>query len=79
MKKWMKKSCNANLSMIAKRYNISEIFAKVLVNRGLYTWQAMDTYLFPDITAMHQPQKMKDLQKAGDILDEKIKQNESNT
>ncbi len=72
----MKKSCNANLSMIAKRYNISEIFAKVLVNRGLYTWQAMDTYLFPDITAMHQPQKMKDLQKAGDILDEKIKQNE---
>ena len=52
MKNWMTTRCNANLKMIAKRYNITEIMAEILVKRGLHTWDAMDKYLFPDIEAM---------------------------
>ena len=33
MKQWMYKKCNADTAAIAKRYNISEVFARVLVNR----------------------------------------------
>lgn len=68
MKRWVSTRCSANLDMIAKRYNISEIVAEVLVKRGLYTWSAMDKYLFPDLEAMYKPELMKDLVKAAEIL-----------
>lgn len=74
MKNWMTTRCNANLEMIAKHYNISEIMAEILVKRGLHTWDAMDKYLFPDIEAMYKPELMKDLVKAADIIESMIKQ-----
>lgn len=73
MKQWMYKKCNADTLAIAKRYNISEIFARVLVNRGLYSWKAMDSYLFPDMEKMYKPELMKDITKAADILTDAIK------
>lgn len=73
MKQWMYKKCNADTKAIAKRYNISEIFARVLVNRGLYSWRAMDAYLFPDMEKMYKPELMKDLAKAAEILLDAIK------
>ena len=74
MKNWMTTRCNANLKMIAKRYNISEIMAEILVKRGLHTWDAMDKYLFPDIEAMYKPELMKDLVKAAEIIESMVKQ-----
>ena len=68
MKQWMYKKCNADTAAVAKRYNISEIFARVLVNRGLHSWKAMDAYIFPDMEKMYRPELMKDLTKAADIL-----------
>ena len=68
MKRWVSKRYNADYKSIAMRYNISEIFAEVLVKRGLFTTDAMDKYLFPDIKEMYAPEKMKDLVKACDIL-----------
>ena len=53
MKQWMYKKCNADTAAVAKRYNISEIFARVLVNRGLHSWKAMDAYIFPDMEKMY--------------------------
>lgn len=67
-RQWVSKQVDADFGKIAQRYNISEIFAEVLVKRGLFTWQAMDTYLFPDMEMMHSPEKMKDLTKAAGIL-----------
>lgn len=68
MKQWMYKKCNADTAAVAKRYNISEIFARVLVNRGLHSWKAMDAYIFPDMEKMYRPELMKDLTKAANIL-----------
>lgn len=75
MKQWMYKKCNADTAAIAKRYNISEVFARVLVNRGLYTWKDMDAYLFPDMEKMYKPGLMKDVTKAAEILMDAIKNN----
>ena len=75
MKQWMYKKCNADTAAIAKRYNISEVFARVLVNRGLYTWKDMDAYLFPDMEKMYKPELMKDVTKAAEILMYAIKNN----
>lgn len=73
MKKWVSKRCNADFAKIASRYNITEIFAEVLVNRGLYTWDAMDKYLFPDISMMYAPELMKGLVQASNLLEDSIK------
>ena len=75
MKQWMYKKCNADTSAIAKRYNISEIFARVLVNRGLYSWKAMDSYLFPDMEKMYNPELMKDLKEAAEIVLDAVRNN----
>ena len=75
MKQWMYKKCNADTAAIAKRYNISGVFARVLVNRGLYTWKDIDAYLFPDMEKMYKPELMKDVTKAAEILIDAIKNN----
>ena len=62
MKRWVSKRCNADLAKIASRYNVTEIFAEILVKRGLYTWEAMDKYLFPDLELMYNPGLMKGLE-----------------
>lgn len=73
MKQWINKKYNADFAKIASRYNITEIFAEVLVNRGLYTWAAMDMYLFPDIDMMYAPELMKGVKQAGELLIDYIK------
>lgn len=73
LKRWVSKRCGADIKKISARYNITEIFAEVLVKRGLYTWEAMDKYLFPDLELMYKPELMKDLVKAAGLLTEAIK------
>lgn len=72
MKQWMWKRNGADLQRIAQRYQISEITAEVLVKRGLYTWEAMDTYLFPDQDRLHPADDMKDMKHAVSLLREKL-------
>ena len=72
MKRWVSKRCNADLAKIASRYNVTEIFAEVLVKRGLYTWEAMDKYLFPDLELMYKPELMKNLVRAANLLKNSI-------
>ena len=72
MKRWVSKRCNADLAKIASRYNITEIFAEILVKRGLYTWEAMDKYLFPDLELMYNPGLMKGLEEAAGLLKDSI-------
>lgn len=74
LKRWVSKRCGADLGKIASRYNITEIFAEILVKRGLYTWEAMDKYLFPGLELMYKPELMKDLVRAAGLLKESIKE-----
>lgn len=74
MKQWISKKYQVDLKKIADRYQISEIVAEVLVKRGLFDWNAMDRYLFPDMESMHDITQMKDAVKAAEILERKIQE-----
>lgn len=72
MKQWVTKRCGADLKKIAERYRISEIFAEILVKRGLYNWDEMDQYLFEDLGQNYPADQMLGLREAADILMQKI-------
>lgn len=73
MKQWISRRYEIDIDKIAKRYQISEIVAEVLVKRGLFDWTAMDNYLFPDMELLCDLSQMRDAVKAVEILEEKIK------
>ena len=68
----MVKNKSADFKAIAGHFGISEVTARLLVNRGLNDFEAMGCYLAPDISQLHDPQGMKDAGKAAGILAEKI-------
>lgn len=72
MRQWVTKRYQVDLRMIADRYQISEIVADVLVKRGLFDWNAMERFLFPDEEILYDGALMKDLEKAAGILLRKI-------
>jgi len=74
MRRWVTKNYQIDSGKIAQRYGISEILAEVLVKRGLFDWQKMDDYLFPDMNRMAGACLMKDLKKAAEILADKIRE-----
>ena len=74
MKRWVSKKYQMDTEKIANRYQISEIVAEVLVKRGLFDWDAMDGYLFPDMEKLHDVKQMKDAVRLIEILEQKIKQ-----
>lgn len=74
MKQWVTKQYQADLGMIAKRYQISEIVADLLVKRGLFDWNAMERFLFPEEELFYDSALMKDMTKAASLLSDKIKE-----
>lgn len=74
MKQWIQKKYDANLKLISEQYHISELFAEILVKRGLYSWDAINEYLCPTLDRMHPPDKMKDMEKASGILRQKARE-----
>lgn len=74
MKQWVQKKYDANLKMISDKYHITEIFAEILIKRGLYNWDAINGYLHPSMEGMYPPKQMKDIDKAARILRQKIRE-----
>lgn len=74
MRQWVTKRYQADLGKIASRYEISEIIADLLVKRGLFDWNAMERYLFPEEDMLYDGALMKDLQRTAGILARKIEE-----
>lgn len=74
MKQWVQKIYDVNLKMISEQYHITEIFAEILVKRGLFTWDAINGYLYPTLDKLHRPQEMRDMKRAAEILRQNIKE-----
>nr|MDE6851306.1 DHH family phosphoesterase [Lachnospiraceae bacterium] len=68
MKQWITKACHADLHKIAERYQVSEVFAEILVKRGLHNWQEMDAYLFEELAQETEPGRMWGLEEAAALL-----------
>ncbi len=73
--KWFVKNIKADYKGMSERYGISELIAKLIINRNICEEEMIKSYINPAISMMHDPSEMKDLCRAVDILKEKIENN----
>ncbi len=73
MENWVIKNKKADFNHIVSLCGISEVLARCLVNKGIDNPEMINTFLNPDIKHLYSPLLLKDMQKACDILVDKIK------
>jgi len=73
--RWFIKNKKANYKQISNKYGITELMSKLIINRDIINDEMIKSYINPDFDKLHNPREMKDLEKAVDILDDKIKLN----
>ncbi len=73
MENWVIKNRKADFEGIAKECGISEVLARCLVNKGLDEPDKIRAFLKADISGLNPPLLMKDMEKARDILVQKIR------
>ncbi|WP_026881202.1 single-stranded-DNA-specific exonuclease RecJ [Clostridium akagii] len=74
MKKWFVKNRKANYGEIAKKFDVSEVVAKLIVNRDLTMDEDIKSFLNPCYENLHNPREMKDLVKGVMLIKQKIEQ-----
>lgn len=72
MAKWMVSAKKADFNGIAKRFGIDPVIARILRNRDLITEEEIDRFLHGTPEEMHSPYLLKDVEKAADIVRNKI-------
>ena len=71
---WLVSMKKADFNAIAEKFGISPITARLLRNRGLTEEADINKYLNGTLDALYSPYLMKDMEKACEILSEKISQ-----
>lgn len=71
--RWFIKNIKADYKYISKKYALSELVSKLIVNRNIISDEMIRSYINPDFDKFHEAREMKDLEKSVDILREKIK------
>ncbi len=74
MSKWMVAAKRADFDAIAKKYQISPVLARIIRNRDVIEDKDIDKYLNGTRYDLYAPELLKDMEKAVDILLEKIAQ-----
>ncbi len=74
MEKWVLKNKKADFQAIMNQHNVSEVLARLLVNRNQEKAEEIETYLNPQLPYLHNPFLMKDMEKACNIILAKIKE-----
>lgn len=70
---WRVYAKKAEFKQIADRYGIDQVIARIIRNRDICDASDINMYLNGSIKDMHNPESMKDLMCAADIIIEKIK------
>lgn len=70
--KWFQKNKQANFALLAQQAGISEVTARVIVNRGIDSMDAFWQYVRPEMSSIADPWRMKDMESAVDLLMEKL-------
>lgn len=65
-------SKRADFDAIAEKFNIDKVLARIIRNRDVIGDEAIEQFLNGDISMLHAPGLLKDMDKACDILKEKI-------
>ncbi|MBO5198103.1 MAG: DHH family phosphoesterase [Lachnospiraceae bacterium] len=72
--KWMVKNKKADFAEMSRRFGISEVIARLMVNRDIKEPEQIEAYLHPSKERLHQPLLMKNMGEACGILQKKIAQ-----
>ena len=72
-KKWIVMAKKANFAAIADHFHIDPVTARLLRNRELKTMEAMEKYLYGDLSCLKDARQMKDMDKAVSLLETKIR------
>lgn len=72
MENWVIKNIKADFEDIMEKCGISEVLARCLVNRGLEDPDEINSFLNPSLDNLYDPFLLKDMEKACNILEEKI-------
>lgn len=72
MKQWYIYTKRADFNAIAKEFNISPVTARIMRNRDVEGSEAIKSYLYGGMNELHPAGLMKDMDKAADIIINKI-------
>ncbi len=72
MEKWMIKNKKADYNLIMQECGISEVLARCLVNKGFEQPEDIYAFLHPDTEGLHDPFLLKDMERACELLCEKL-------
>lgn len=72
MARWMLRRCAVDIKKLSERTGINETIISVLVNRGIKTEEEITKFMNPDLSNLHNPMIMKDMDKGTDIIKEAI-------
>ena len=71
----MLKNCKGNLKEMSKQLRISEILCRILINRGIVGLETSKSFIKPELSRLHNPRLMKDLEKGVNIIKNNISEN----
>lgn len=74
MKKWVIAAKRADFKAIGEKYHIDQVTARLIRNRDVIGDDALQEYLYGTIADMHDPEQMKGIVPAADLLLSKIKE-----
>ncbi|MBR1812644.1 MAG: single-stranded-DNA-specific exonuclease RecJ [Lachnospiraceae bacterium] len=72
MEKWIVESKRADFNALSKRFGISPVLARIIRNRDVVGEEAMERFLYGSLKDIPDGRAFRDLNKAADILEEKI-------
>ncbi|WP_026888224.1 single-stranded-DNA-specific exonuclease RecJ [Clostridium beijerinckii] len=70
--RWFIKNIKADYKYISKKYALSELVSKLIINRNITSDEMIRSYINPDFDKFHKAREMKDLEKSVDILRDKV-------
>jgi single-stranded-DNA-specific exonuclease len=73
MANWKVKAKRADFTALANRFQIDPVTARLMVNRDVKE-EEMENYLHPDLSTLHDPFLMKDMEKACEILEKAMEE-----
>lgn len=77
MAKWMVAAKKADFNKIAEKYHITPVMARILRNRDIVEDEEIERFLHGDLSNLHDPFLMKDMEKAAEIIMRKIREGKS--
>ena len=77
MRKWVVAAKRADFKAIGEKYHIDQVTARLIRNRDVVGDKAIQEYLYGTMKDMHNPEKMKGVAQATDILIQKIQSKKS--